>query len=204
MKNNTSFAAIVIFLIIACLILSPANSMKEQTAFQTSAPKDQTSADPEIQTRIPQSIVMKKPVRLCIPSVHLSTSIIPIHLSADGQLQVPKSSEVAGLYVDGVLPGENGNAIVAGHVDNYTGPAIFYPLKHLKPGSFVLLFDQNNQYLKYEVLAVQSYYTQEAPLDKIFGDTPEKQLNLITCTGKYDRKKKEHEKRLIVYTRLVE
>ncbi|HBU81168.1 MULTISPECIES: class F sortase [Paenibacillus] len=204
MKNNTSFAAIVIFLIIACLILSPANNMKEQTAFQTSAPKDQTSTDPEIKTRIPKSIVMSKPVRLCIPSVHLSTSITPIHLSENGQLQVPKSSEIAGLYVDGVLPGENGNAIVAGHVDNYTGPAIFYPLKHLKPGTFVFLFDQNNHYLKYEVLEVESYYTQEAPLDKIFGDTAEKQLNLITCTGTYDRKKKEHNKRLVVYTRLVE
>jgi len=204
MKNNIPLTAIVIYLMIFSLILSPAGGIAHQAAFESIASIDSVGADMETKTMAPNSMVMKKPVRLCIPSVHLSTSIIPIHLSEDGHLQVPKSSEVAGLYVDGILPGENGNAIVAGHVDNYTGPAIFYPLKHLKPGSFVLLFDQNNQYLKYEVLEVQSYYTQEAPLDKIFGDTPEKQLNLITCTGKYDRKKKEHEKRLIVYTRLVE
>ncbi|MGC5771231.1 class F sortase [Paenibacillus pabuli] len=202
MKNHIPLAAIVIYLMILPLIVSPARDVAHHTAFESSASID--SIGIETNTRTPNSMVMKKPVRLCIPSVHLSTTITPIHLSKDGHLQVPKSSEVAGLYVDGVLPGEEGNAIVAGHVDNYTGPAIFYPLKHLKPGSFVLLFDQNNQYLKYEVLEVQSYYTQEAPLDKIFGDTPEKQLNLITCTGKYDRKKKEHEKRLIVYTRLVE
>lgn len=204
MKNTTSLAAIVMYLIVVSLILSPAHGLKEQTAFRTTVPNDNIGAGSEIKTMVPQTMVMKKPVRLCIPSVHLSTSIIPIHLSEDGQLQVPKSSEVAGLYVDGILPGENGNAIVAGHVDNYTGPAIFYPLKHLKPGTFVFLFDQNNHYLKYKVLEVQSYYKQEAPLDKIFGDSTEKQLNLITCTGKYDRKKKEHEKRLIVYTRLVE
>jgi LPXTG-site transpeptidase (sortase) family protein len=204
MKNYTSLAAIVIYVIIMSLILSPAHGLKEQTAFRITALNDHIGAGTEIKTKIRQTMVMKKPVRLCIPSVHLSTSIIPIHLSEDGQLKAPKSSQVAGLYADGVLPGENGNAIVAGHVDNYTGPAIFYPLKHLKPGDFVFLFDQNNQYMKYEVLEVQSYYTQEAPLDKIFGDSTEKQLNLITCTGKYDRRKKEHEKRLVVYTRWVE
>ncbi|QOS78133.1 class F sortase [Paenibacillus sp. JNUCC31] len=204
MKNNLPLSAIVIYLMIVSLILSPMGSTANHSAFETTAPQAVLGTPMESNTGLQNVRIMKKPVRLCIPSVHLSTSITPIHLSEDGHLQVPKSSEVAGLYVDGILPGEKGNAIIAGHVDNYTGPAVFYPLKHLKPGSLVLLFDQDNHYLKYEVIQVQSYYTEQAPLDKIFGDTPEKQLNLITCTGKYDRKKKEHEKRLIVFTRLVE
>ncbi|SEM69522.1 LPXTG-site transpeptidase (sortase) family protein [Paenibacillus sp. cl141a] len=107
------------------------------------------------------------------------------------------------MLVDGILPGQKGNAIMAGHVDNYTGPAVFYPLKKLKPGEPVVLSDNEGKYLVFKVVAVESYPTAEAPIEKIFGDTEMEQLNLITCTGKYNRAKGEHEKRLVVYTRLL-
>lgn len=144
------------------------------------------------------------PVRLCIPSVELSTKIVPVHVMPDGRLGVPKSSQVAGLFVDGVMPGQRGNALISGHVDNYKGPAVFYPLKKLQPGAYIFLFDEKNNYLMYEVMEVESYFTKDAPLQRIFGDTSEYRMNLITCTGKYNRNKKEHEQRLVVYTRLVQ
>lgn len=145
-----------------------------------------------------------KPVRICIPTVHLSAKVIPVDLQPDGRLGVPKSSEMAGYFENGVKLGEPGNALIAGHVDNYKGPGIFYPLKKLEPDSLVLLFDANHQVLIYRVEQVESYFTKEAPLDRIFGDTNEYRLNLITCTGIYNRDKKEHEQRLVVYTRLVQ
>ncbi|MCK6078131.1 class F sortase [Paenibacillus silvae] len=145
-----------------------------------------------------------KPVRICIPAVRLSAKVVPVGLQPDGRLGVPKSSEVAGYYEDGIKPGEPGNALIAGHVDDYKGPGIFYPLKKVKPGSFVLLFDAKNDVLVYRVEQNESYFTQDAPLDRIFGDTNEYRLNLITCTGIYNRNKKEHEQRLVVYTQLVQ
>ncbi len=56
----------------------------------------------------------------------------------------------------------------------------------------------------FQVTSIESYLTSEAPLDKIFGDTDQSLLKLITCTGKYNRKLGTHEKRLVVYTRLME
>ncbi len=152
----------------------------------------------------PNSISSFKPVRICIPTVHLSAKVIPVGLQSDGRLGVPKSSEVAGYFEDGVKPGEPGNALIAGHVDDYKGPGIFYPLKKLKPDSLVILFDAKQNVLVYRVEHVEQYFTKQAPLDRIFGDTNEYRLNLITCTGIYNRDKKEHEQRLVVYTRLVQ
>jgi late competence protein required for DNA uptake (superfamily II DNA/RNA helicase) len=37
----------------------------------------------------------------------------------------------------------------------------------------------------------------------IFGPTEERHLNLITCAGRYSRSKKEHEGRLVVFTKLA-
>ncbi|MGE6575107.1 class F sortase [Paenibacillus xylanexedens] len=145
-----------------------------------------------------------KPVRICIPTVQMSTKLVPVGLQLDGRLGVPESSLLAGYFKDGVMPGEPGNALIAGHVDDYKGPGVFYPLKKLKPDALVFLFDAEHRYLTFRVEQVEAYFTKEAPLDRIFGDTNDSRLNLITCTGIYNRNKKEHEQRLVVYTRLLQ
>jgi len=144
------------------------------------------------------------PNRLLIPSVRIDAPVDPVGVSDNGQMEVPESTVRAGILSPGVKPGLPGTALMAGHVDNYTGPAIFYPLKKLKPGDPILLTNGKGQYLVYKVTSVESFKTAEAPLDRIFGHTDESRLNLITCTGKYDRKRKEHEKRLVVFSRLMQ
>lgn len=61
---------------------------------------------------------------------------------------------------------------------------------------------QTGEKLTYIVESVEIYTTAEAPMERIFGKSTEARMNLITCTGRYSRKKKEHEKRLIVFTKL--
>jgi len=73
----------------------------------------------------------------------------------------------------------------------------------LKKGDPVLITNTDGQYLVFQVVSMESYLTKEAPLEQIFGDTDEARLNLITCTGKYNRETKEYEERLVVYTRLM-
>lgn len=170
-------------------------------------PNQYTQPTPKL-SDIPKIKTLRKiepivPTQIWIPSVGIKAPLEPIGLLKNGQLEVPVSSKVAGIYTDGILPGQPGKAIVAGHVDNYTGPAIFYPLKRLKPGHSVIVSDNKGKSLVFKVTSVESYVTAKAPLEQIFGDSDKAELNLITCTGKYNRKKKEHEKRLVVYTRLA-
>ncbi|ACT04780.1 peptidase C60 sortase A and B [Paenibacillus sp. JDR-2] len=212
MSNRHVFLILVLILLLTGCTSEP-SKQHSQTNNETALPVPSPTSVPlhaaELKTPAkPKHIDAKTPVivpnRIWIPSVGIKAPVEPVGLLDNGQLDVPASSDIAGLFIDGVLPGEEGNAIIAGHVDNYTGPAIFYPLKKLKQGDPVVLSDSSGKYLVYSVDAVESYSTAEAPLDKIFGDTNGKRLNMITCTGKYNRLKKEHEKRLVVYTHLMQ
>lgn len=158
---------------------------------------------PKGETELKQALAFI-PSRLHIPSVQLDAPVVPVGILENGQMDVPQSSDIVGILSPGPLPGEIGTAIMAGHVDSQTGPAIFYPLKKIKTGDPVLISNEEGQSLVFKVISVESYITSEAPLDKIFGDTDQSRLNLITCTGKYNRKLGTHEKRLVVFTRLMD
>lgn len=99
-------------------------------------------------------------------------------------------------------PGENGNAVIAGHFDHYTGPAIFYHLRKLKSGDKVFLYDDKGTKLVFIVKTVESFKVKEAPLERIFGASPKAHLNLITCAGKFNKKTQEHAQRLVVFTEI--
>lgn len=208
---------ITILILIAIILLSGCQHNTNSTKLKNSSPKSSAQTDSSLSVKTIEKQEKKKevpavtdrqpefliPSKVWIPSIGLEASVEAVGLLENGQMEAPVSSHVAGIFIDGVLPGQKGNAILAGHVDNYTGPAIFYPLKKVKPGAPVVLSDKEGNYLVFKVIAVESYPTAEAPIEKIFGDSDIEQLNLITCTGKYNREKREHEKRLVVYTRML-
>lgn len=142
------------------------------------------------------------PDLLTIPAISVRASIQPVSLLENGQVDVPEYTELAGILYPGVLPGAKGNVIIDGHVDSYVGPAVFFELRKLKQGDKVIVSSKTGRQLTYIVESVEAFKPAEAPLDRIFGETGEHRMNLITCTGRYSRKKKEHEKRLIIFTKL--
>ncbi|WDZ55585.1 class F sortase [Paenibacillus polymyxa] len=141
------------------------------------------------------------PYMLDIPKVRIHSIIEPVTYLENGQMGVPGNTDRVGYLSNNVLPGAAGNAIMDGHVDTYTGPAVFYPLKKLKKGDYVYVTGDNGCRLQFVVESVQFYLTPEAPIQTIFGSTEERRLNLITCAERYSRSKKEHEGRLVVFTK---
>lgn len=142
------------------------------------------------------------PTHLIIPAIHISSKIKPVGVLSNGQMDVPESTDLVGILHPGVIAGAKGNMVIDGHVDSYTGPAVMFDLKKLNRGDTIIVRDNMNHQLAYKVESVESFLTSEAPIDRIFGETDEVRLNLITCTGTYSRKKKEHQKRLIVFAKL--
>lgn len=140
------------------------------------------------------------PAQIIIPVINVKAQIEEVGLLENGQMGVPEDFDQVGWFKEGVMPGEQGNAVLAGHVDSKTGPAIFYHLEKLTKGDEINVTDKNGKSLTFVVYDKKSYATDSAPVDKVFGFSYRSQLNLITCTGTFNREKGTHEERLVVYT----
>ncbi|AZB44376.1 class F sortase [Bacillus sp. FJAT-42376] len=143
-----------------------------------------------------------EPAKVEIPKIDVSASIEKVGTLSTGQMDVPKDDKNVGWFEPGTKVGNAGNAVFAGHVDNKTGPAVFYNLKKLEKGDEIKVKDAEGKELVFIVKNKVSYPRDKAPLDEIFGSTSRRNLNLITCTGTFDRSKRTHEERLVVYTEL--
>lgn len=123
---------------------------------------------------------------------------------SDGQMEVPRDTDAVGWYKFGANPGEYGNAVMAGHVDSKTGPAVFYRLNKIKQGDIILIRVTNGATFAFSVKRVIIYQRNRAPMEQIFGPAGDINLNLITCTGTFDKTKGTHEERLVVYAELTD
>lgn len=126
------------------------------------------------------------PVSLTIPAIGVQTSLIKLGLAADGTLQVPSSATVAGWYTGSPRPGALGAAVIAGHVDSRTGPAVFYQLKQLRPGEPVYVKRTDGSVAEFKVTNVQQYPKAQFPTVAVYGPVPDSELRLITCGGAFD------------------
>ncbi|MCD5324509.1 MULTISPECIES: class F sortase [Pontibacillus] len=142
------------------------------------------------------------PTHLSIPAIDVDTKIEKVGVLDNGEMGVPDSTKTVGWFEPGTRPGNTGNAVIAGHVDSYKGPAVFFYLKNLEKGDEVTVTDQNGEKKTYVVKALESYPYDNAPIEEIFGTTDKKRLNLITCTGTFDQETRNHLERLVVYTEL--
>lgn len=142
------------------------------------------------------------PVSIEIPAIQVKASVVNVGKRLNGQMDVPKNDKDIGWYEPGIMPGQTGNAVMAGHVDNKTGPAIFFNLKNVKPGNEIIIENDKKEKVIFIVEKLKSYDYEEAPLEEIFGYSDTENLNLITCTGTFNRKIKTHEERLVVYTKM--
>lgn len=142
------------------------------------------------------------PSRLQIPAINVDAPINPAGLTEDGDMDVPDDIVSTGWFKGGYMPGAPGNSVIAGHVDGKNGPAVFYDIGKLKNGDEVLVTGEDGAKLVFIVNKVEIYPFEESPLREIFGFSNGSRLNLITCTGEYNKKGSYYEDRLVVYTTL--
>jgi LPXTG-site transpeptidase (sortase) family protein len=120
-------------------------------------------------------------------------------------MDVPRSGSQVGWYALGARPGEAGNAVIAGHLDTALGtPAVFWNLNDLSEKDDVFVLDDFGHEYHFQVVKSVVYNAREAPLQQIFGASIAKNLQLITCNGAWQADEKSYDKRLVVYTNLVQ
>ncbi|WP_267245728.1 class F sortase [Streptomyces sp. PR69] len=130
------------------------------------------------------------PIQLRIPAIGVDTPLMRLGLDRGGSLEVPpaENGNLAGWYQDGTPPGANGTAVVAGHVDNSRGPAVFYRLGALGKGALIEVIRADGRTAVFTVDAVEVYDAEGFPDDKVYGPRGRAELRVITCGGAFDEK----------------
>lgn len=176
-------------------------SHQNQTRIASTQITDQPQISPIEQ--VDSSVGIPNQIR--ISKLELDVPIEQVGKDSLGRMDVPKDWDNTGWYKYGPKPGEIGNAAIAGHVDDPKGnPSVFAKLDTLNENDIITITDANGKNLDFKVIDIETVELSKFPGDKVFGETTEKHLNLITCGGEWDREKKEYTERTIVYTKLVE
>ncbi|GGW18426.1 class F sortase [Streptomyces capoamus] len=144
------------------------------------------------------------PLRIRIPAIRVDAPLTGLALTRSGSLDAPPAKEknLAGWYEAGTTPGETGTAIVAGHVDNTEGPAVFYDLGALKRGARIEVDRRDGTVAVFTVDAVEVYSAHDFPDDKVYGAAPRPELRVITCGGGYSRTT-GYQGNVVVFARLT-
>ncbi|MDQ2750991.1 MAG: class F sortase [Actinomycetota bacterium] len=146
---------------------------------------------------------LSPPIHLTIASIGVSTDLQRLSLVHKGSLQAPTKWEVAGWYANGVVPGQVGPAVIAGHVDSTRGPAVFYRLHELAAGATISVTEQNAKVLHFVVDDVREYPKKYFPTKTVYGPTPTPELRLISCTGEFDHSSHSYLNNVVVSAHLL-
>lgn len=145
-----------------------------------------------------------RPVRLLIPAIHLDRHLIELGLNRDGTLATPPLAHAGtpGWYRRSPTPGNVGPAVIAGHVDSETGPAVFYDLSTLRPGDRITVERSDHLRAVFTVTRVQAFTKAHFPTAQVYGRTHVAALRLITCGGPYLRSAGGYQDNTVVFADL--
>ncbi len=143
-----------------------------------------------------------EPVRVHIPRIGVSSSLIRLGRAPDGTIAVPKAFGVAGWYAPGTRPGDPGSAVILGHVDSKRGPAVFYRLRELHRGDEIRVKRADGSWLRFLVERTAKYDKQRFPTDQVYYPTLTAGLRLVTCGGLFDPGTGHYRSNIIVFAAL--
>ena len=143
-------------------------------------------------------------MHLSVARVGIDSRLEPLGLLADGTLQSPTEWEEAGWYAKGIRPGAVGPAVIAGHVDSVSGPAVFFRLRDLTPGDDIVVRDSLGTVRHFAVTDVKEYPKTAFPTAAVYGPASVPVLRLVTCTGGFDYKARSYLDNLVVSADLAQ
>ncbi|MQA33825.1 class F sortase [Modestobacter roseus] len=142
------------------------------------------------------------PVRVRVPAIGVDSPVPAIGVDGDGALVPPADFTRAGWFAAGPAPGETGPAVLAGHVDDRSGPAVFFRLEELSAGDEVVVDRADGSQVTFTVTRVAAYPKTDFATAEVYGPTADAQLRLITCGGEFDRDRRSYTDNVVVYARL--
>ncbi len=142
------------------------------------------------------------PTQVVIPAIGVDAPVVDVGRNPDGSVQVPTSLTSVGWFDPGPAPGQPGPAAILGHLDSYTGPAVFFRLRQLRPGDRVDVLSGKVERV-FQVTALSRFSKNAFPTAEVWGPTPDPELRLITCGGPFNASIGHYEDNVVVFARVL-
>jgi sortase (surface protein transpeptidase) len=139
------------------------------------------------------------PRRIVIPAIAVDAKVIRLGLDAEGALETPQRFEQAGWWSGGPRPGRDGPAVIAGHVDSRSGPAVFFRLGELPRGSSIRVIDHRGRAHDFRVRRTERHPKDRFPTDRVYRQASGAELRLVTCSGTFDTSTGHYRDNTIVF-----
>lgn len=146
---------------------------------------------------------LPNPVRVVIPAISTAANIIPVGVEREGVMQTPPA-RTAGWYKLGPVPGAPGPAVIVAHSYFNHERDVFYNLKRLQPGDEIQVYDGSGDVAVFVVDSKEEILKTELPTERIWNNTSEPVIRLITCGGAFDPETRHFLSNVVVYGHLVE
>jgi hypothetical protein len=142
-----------------------------------------------------------EPVRIDIPKIGVSSSLDRLGRAPDGTVQTPplRRAGVAGWYALGPRPGDPGSAVILGHVDSTSRPAVFFRLRELRRGDQITVTRADGSTVRFVVQRTEQTLKRRFPTDDVYYPTLTPGLRLVTCGGVFDASWGHYLSNIIVY-----
>ncbi|MGW3899260.1 class F sortase, partial [Micromonospora profundi] len=146
-----------------------------------------------------------RPTDLAINKIDVRAPVHDVGIAADGTIAVPDAARAqeAGWYDQGPTPGQYGPAVIVGHVDTTSGPAVFHQLGELRSGDEIEVTRSDRSVAVFEVDSVDHFDKGRLPVDEVYGDFSRPGLRLITCGGRWVGGETGYSDNVVVFASLV-
>lgn len=145
------------------------------------------------------------PTEVRIPALGVETVVTGLGVdAATGQMDVPRNGSDVAWYRHGPIPGEEGSAVLAAHVDYDGRPGVFFDLKDLEPGQAVEVELSDGSVHHFVVEARAVFSKEDLPLDRIFAREGAPVLTLVTCGGGFNATERSYDSNVVVFAVPVE
>jgi hypothetical protein len=143
-------------------------------------------------------VTVPVPDTIALPTLGVQAPVVPVALEDDGSMEIPEDVSTVGWFSPGVRPGEDGSAVISGHVDSRVqGRGAFFELGRLDVGDEVVVGGGSGE-RRFEVVARRRYGKAELPIDELFTRAGPPRLVLITCGGAFDPATRSYEENVVV------
>jgi LPXTG-site transpeptidase (sortase) family protein len=196
--SAATLVVLVVFLVAIILLpkpVTPKLTNKDGVIIHSTSTPDEEKPGPNFKWQGKPN----DPKQIIIPGIGVEAFVQKVGVDQNNEVAVPSNLHTVGWFVDTVRPGEKGLSLIDGHVTGRQNDGVFKDLNKLKRGDKFKVLLGGGKAVNYEVISSKSAKTKES-LSIMFSQNPKitSQLNLVTCSGKYDKKTKTYDERLTV------